>query len=352
MIEDHDDVGVLDGAEAVGDDEDGASGHEGVHALLDHGLGVGIDGGGSLIHDHHRWVGDGGTRDGEQLALTLREVRAVRDQHRVVALRQSADEAVGTGELRGGHTLFVRRVELSVADVLHDGPREKHGILQDDAEGLPEGSLLDILDIDAVIGDGALLDLVETVDEVRDGRLTGTGGTDERDLLTRAGVDIDLMQNRVLPVVGEVHVAQDDVALETFVRHAAVSPDLLPGPLLGALLALLDLPVPLMTAHERHRALILLRLLIHQREDTTRTRETHDDRIDLLRDTADLTGELSLHVEERHGNADAEGHTAQAEVRHLQEKQRAAGEGQHNIEHVSDISEDWHQGIRVAVRLL
>ncbi len=160
------------------------------------------------------------------------------------------------------------------------------------------------------------------------------------------------MQNRVLPVVGEIHILQDDVALETLIRHAAVGLDLLPGPLLGAFFALLDLTVPFPTAHECHRALVRLRLLIHQREDTTRTRETHDDRVDLLRDTADLTGELPLHVEERHGDADAEGHTAQAQVRHLQEEQHAAVERQHDIKHVSDIAEDRHQGIRVAVRLL
>ena len=38
VVEDHDDVGVLDGRESVGDDEDGASFHERIHAALDEGL--------------------------------------------------------------------------------------------------------------------------------------------------------------------------------------------------------------------------------------------------------------------------------------------------------------------------
>ena len=43
VVQDHDGVGVLDGGQPVGDDKGGAAGHQGVHAALDDGLGVGVD---------------------------------------------------------------------------------------------------------------------------------------------------------------------------------------------------------------------------------------------------------------------------------------------------------------------
>src|SRR5699024_5576807 len=44
VVQDHDGVGVLDGGQPVSDDKGGAPGHQGVHAPLDDGLGVGVDG--------------------------------------------------------------------------------------------------------------------------------------------------------------------------------------------------------------------------------------------------------------------------------------------------------------------
>ncbi len=43
QLQHHDAVGVLDGTQAVGDDEDRAALHEAVHAFLYQALGAGID---------------------------------------------------------------------------------------------------------------------------------------------------------------------------------------------------------------------------------------------------------------------------------------------------------------------
>ena len=58
--------------------------------LLDQRLGAGIDGGGGLVQDQHRRVGDRRTGDGQQLALALGQVGTVAGQHGVVAIRQAA----------------------------------------------------------------------------------------------------------------------------------------------------------------------------------------------------------------------------------------------------------------------
>ena len=83
----HDDhVGVAHGREPVRNHERGTPVHEGVHAPLHDLLGARVDGGRCLIQDHDRRVCNGRARNGEQLALTLRELGGVVGQHRVVAL--------------------------------------------------------------------------------------------------------------------------------------------------------------------------------------------------------------------------------------------------------------------------
>lgn len=47
------------------------------------------------------------------------------------------------------------------------------GILQHDSERVAQVIFFDLVDIDTVIADLAVLDIVETVDQVGDGRLSG-----------------------------------------------------------------------------------------------------------------------------------------------------------------------------------
>ena len=72
VLQDHDGIGVLDGREAVSDDEDSASFHDGVHALLDQALGTGVNRGSRLVEDQDRWVRAGRPSDRYKLPLTLR----------------------------------------------------------------------------------------------------------------------------------------------------------------------------------------------------------------------------------------------------------------------------------------
>ena len=92
LLQDHDAVGVLNGAEPVSDDKGGAPSHQGVHALLDQGFGAGVNGGGGLVQNQHRRVGHGGPGNGQQLALALAQVGAVPGEDRVVPIGQAADE--------------------------------------------------------------------------------------------------------------------------------------------------------------------------------------------------------------------------------------------------------------------
>ena len=89
-------------------------------------------------------------------------------------------------QLGGGHALFIVGGQAAVADVLHNGAGEQVGILQHDAKRGTQSVLFDGLDVVAVVEDLTLLDVVEAVDQVGDGGLTGAGGAHESQLLARA----------------------------------------------------------------------------------------------------------------------------------------------------------------------
>ena len=203
MVKDHDDIRVADGGQPVGDDKDGAPIHQLVHTGLYDGLGTGIDGGGGLIEDHNRRVGHRRTGDGEQLALALGQAGTAAGNHRIVAVRQHIDKAVGIGQLGRGVDLLIGGIQLAVADVLPDGTGEQGHILEHDAQTAAQVRLADAGDVDAIVGDGTAVDVIEAVDQVGDGGLAGTGGTDKGHLLAGLGVEGDVVQDDLLRGVAE-----------------------------------------------------------------------------------------------------------------------------------------------------
>lgn len=88
------------------------------------------------------------------------------------------------------------------------------GLLQDDAHTLTEGILADIGDGDAVVEDMTALYLVETVDEVDDGGLTGSRASHEGDLLSGVGIDIDIEEYLFLGGIAEVDILEVYVTLD------------------------------------------------------------------------------------------------------------------------------------------
>ncbi len=120
VIHDHDDVGIHYGAEPVCDNKHRSALHERIHAALHYRLGAGVDGACRLVEYHDRRIGDRRSCYRNELPLTLREVCTVVAKKRVVALRQTAYEVVGSGDLGCTAAVLVRCVEVSVADVFHD----------------------------------------------------------------------------------------------------------------------------------------------------------------------------------------------------------------------------------------
>ena len=181
---------------------------------------------------------------------------------------------MGVGELGCGDDFLVGRIELAVTDVVRNGTGEEMCILKNDTERVTQVVLFDLVNVYAVVTDLAVLDIVEPVDEVRDGSLAGTRRSDESDLLSGLGEKLDIEQYLLLGNVAEVHAVKHNVALELYViRLTACLMEVLPSPATRALLALLESVRAFAGIDEGNITVIGLGLLVEKLEDPVGTRE-------------------------------------------------------------------------------
>ena len=149
------------------------------------------------------------------------------------------------------------------------------------------------------------------------------------------------MEHLLALLIGEVDVHHAHVAAQQGVGQRAVAVGMTPGPMPGVLLGLGDGPVLADAAvDQRDIALVGLGLLIHQLKYTLGARRGHDDGVDLLRESVDVTGKLLGHVQKRDQDADREGRAGERNVLHAREQEHAADEGQRDVKHIADVGDD------------
>ena len=198
----------------MGDDEAGAVLAQLHHGLLDQQLCAGVDRGGGLVQDEDVAAGQEGPRDGQQLLLTGGHARAGVVDHRVVALRQGADDVVGAGGPRGGEHVVVGGARSAEGDVLLDGAFEEPGLLQDHADLLAQLITVQVARVHAVQGDRSGLGVVEAQEEVDQGGLACPRGPHDGDALPRLDHQVEIRDELGSRGVGETHVVEDDAALD------------------------------------------------------------------------------------------------------------------------------------------
>ena len=141
---------------------------------------------------------------------------------------------MGPRQLGGGDTLLVGGFQLTIADVIHDGTGEQVGVLEHNAQGAAQVCLADGHDVNAIVEDAAVVDVVEAVDEVGDGGLTGTRGAHEGHLLAGLGKQGDVVEDGLLRHIAEVHMLKAYVSGEACVVEGAVLLGDFPGPDIAA----------------------------------------------------------------------------------------------------------------------
>ena len=110
-------------------------------------------------------------------------------------------------------TVIVGGIEATITDVVKYRTSEEMRLLQDDGHTSAQRLLLNVSDRDAVVKDLALLDVVETVDEVDNRGLACARAANEGNLLTRLRVDVDIEEHLLLRHIAKVHVLKVHIAL-------------------------------------------------------------------------------------------------------------------------------------------
>ena len=182
-FDDDDEVGVADGAEAVGDGDDGPALHEFFEGVDDEFFGFAVEGRGGLVEQEDGTVADHDTGDADALTLASGEGEAALPDRGVVAEGHRHDEVVGVGEFGGGDHFFFGCAGTAEGDVLEDGSAEEDGVLKNVADLIAEMLDLVLADVLAVDMDGAGLHIVEAGDEADDGGFSAAGGADDTDEL-------------------------------------------------------------------------------------------------------------------------------------------------------------------------
>ena len=181
-------------------------------------------------------------------------------------------------------------------------------VLQHNAERPAQAGLGNVLDVDAVVGNLDVIDLVEAVDEVGDGRLSGARRAHKRDLLPRLGKQVEVREHTGARHVGKVHGMEAHVAgerdqaareLGTVGRHRVAR--LINGchvmqvPVRAHALALGNLPCPRGVArlHQLHAALVRLGFKIHGGKQALGAGQRIEQKVAQLRKLVDGHGRLA-----------------------------------------------------------
>ena len=214
LLEHHYEVGMLYGAEAVGDDEGGAARHEAVERLLHKVFALGVERRGGFVEDEDVGIGEDGTSYGETLPLSAAEERAPIADKGVVALGLLHDEVVGMSYLGSTNNLLHRSIGEPEGDVVADGVVEEVGLLRDDTD-------VAAIAVEGVAVDGAAIDEylsgcapMEAQEKVGQGALARAGAAHQGHSGATRDVERDVVKHFDIGSVAEGDVRKCDEVCE------------------------------------------------------------------------------------------------------------------------------------------
>ena len=296
VFQHHDGVGIADGGQPVGNDKHRPPLHQLIHALLDQGLGTGVDGGSGLIQDQHRRVGHRRPGNGQQLPLALGQVGAVCRHHSLISLGQAADKGIGIGNFHRLLHLLHGGVQFTKANVIGNGAGKEVGVLKHHAQGSPQIVFPDVFHVNPVVDHPPLLHVVEAVDQIGNGGLSCAGGPHEGNFLTRFGKEAYILQNGVAGVIAKGDILEANVPTQGHRRAVRLAPNPASVPLLHS-----------------HLTLIHLRRLVHSLKNPFGTCQGSQHKITLLGELVDGQGCLP-HKNQIAGQAAHIGHAPHGHI--------------------------------------
>ena len=132
LVHDHDRIGLLDGRQAVGNDQRGAVGHDVIERILDVALGLGVECRRRFVENEDRRVLEDRSRNRQALPLAAGKQDTVLADQSVETGRQLIDEFSRISIFRSLLDISSRRAgQIAVGNIVRDGVVEQRRLLGD-----------------------------------------------------------------------------------------------------------------------------------------------------------------------------------------------------------------------------
>ena len=218
VFHNNDHVRILHGGNTLGDDQLGGAGDLFPEGLPDGSVGLGVHRGGGVVQNQDLGLFQQGTGDAKTLLLTAGNIGAALLDLMVVAIGEAFDEIVGAGQLADMDQFLISSIGVAPAEVVFDGAGEELIFLQNHGNVVTEHFQIIVTDIDAADLQRAFADIIQTGDQLHQGRFTGTGTAQDTHGCAGGDVQIHFLQSAVLcsSAVAEADIFKVDGAVGNF----------------------------------------------------------------------------------------------------------------------------------------
>ena len=155
----------------------------------------------SFIQYQNGRIGHHGSCECQQLSLTVRKSCTSFTDFRIVSFFQFHDEFMCMDCLRRSDNLFIRCIWLSITDIILYCPREQIIIPCHDSHLFSQALQCHFLNVMSVNPDTSLCRIVESADQMYNGRFSCSGRTDQCNGFPRFYLKIYIMQNHPLRLI-------------------------------------------------------------------------------------------------------------------------------------------------------
>ena len=189
-------IGMLNGRQAVGDDNRGATARQALERLLHRLLALVIQSTRRLVQDEDLGILEEHACNCDALLLSARKTAAALAHHGVVALRQRLDKGVDVGAAGGLGDFLRRGARLAVGDILANRTVKQVDILLHQTDSAAQTLLRHIAHVLAVNADGSGGHVIKTRQQRASRRLAAARRANQSDSLTRLDAQIHMVDNR------------------------------------------------------------------------------------------------------------------------------------------------------------
>mmetsp|Transcript_11177 Transcript_11177/g.22870 ORF Transcript_11177/g.22870 Transcript_11177/m.22870 type:complete len:235 (-) Transcript_11177:1126-1830(-) len=169
-----------------------------------------------FVEQENLGVADQNTGNRNTLLLSTRKLSTLVSDLRVVTIGQLGNKIMRIGQFGSFFNLFLRRVRVSVGNVVTNGGGKECGFLSNVSNQGPQITDINILDIGPIQLDCSRLWIIKTFQQAHDGGFSTSGGSDKGHDLSGHNFGGKVGQNGICRTggVGKVHVFNRNVPLD------------------------------------------------------------------------------------------------------------------------------------------